>query len=143
MDERIRISAQLIDTETGSHIWAEKFDRELAGIFAVQDHVVQTIVSTLVGRVQVSDVDRARRKPPTSLAAYEYVLKANALPWNDPAGAAEATRLIEKAIELDPGYGFAHALRALQCYWRWYGDPSTFRRCAAGGVCLRKAGRRT
>ena len=71
MGERIRITAQLIDTETGNHVWAEKFDRELADIFNVQDQVVQTIVSTLVGRVQASDVERAagnRRRawPPTS-----------------------------------------------------------------------------
>ncbi len=124
MGERIRITAQLIDTETGSHIWGEKFDRDLAGVFSVQDQVVQTIVSTLVGRVQATDVERTRRKPPTSLAAYEYVLKANALPWDDPNGAAEATRLIEKAIEIDPGYGFAHALLSFRCYETWYDDPS-------------------
>jgi len=124
LGERIRISAQLIDTETGSHIWAEKFDRELAGIFSVQDQVVQTIVSTLVGRVQVSDVERARRKPPASLAAYEYVLKGNALPWDDPNGAAEATRLLEKAIEIDPGYGFAHAVLAALRFGKWYDDSS-------------------
>ena len=116
MGERIRITAQLIDTETGSHIWGDKFDRDLAGVFSVQDQVVQTIVSTLVGRVQASDVERARRKPPASLTAYEYVLKANALPWDDPDGAAEATRLLEKAIEIDPGYGFAHAVLAGVAY---------------------------
>ena len=124
MGERIRITAQLIDAETGSHIWGEKFDRDLAGVFSVQDHVVQTIVSTLVGRVQASDVERARRKPPASLTAYEYVLKANALPWDDPDGAAEATRLLEAAIKIDPGYGFAHAVLAGLRWDRWYNDPS-------------------
>jgi TolB-like protein len=124
MGERIRITAQLIDTETGSHIWGEKFDRDLAGVFSVQDQVVQTIVSTLVGRVQASDVERARRKPPTSLAAYEHVLKANALSWDDPNGAAEATRLLETAIEIDPGYGFAHAVLASLRWGKWYDDPS-------------------
>jgi TolB-like protein len=124
MGERIRITAQLIDTETGSHIWGEKFDRDLAAVFSVQDQVVQTIVSTLVGRVQASDIERARRKPPTSLAAYECVLKANALPWDDQKSAAEVTRLIEKAIEIDPGYGFAYALLAFRCYGKWIDDPS-------------------
>ena len=112
--ERIRINAQLIDNETGSHVWAEKFDRELGELFAVQDQVVQTIVSTLVGRVQVSDIERARRKPSSSLAAYECVLKGNALPWDDPDGAAEATRLFRKAIEIDPGYG--HRSRVACCH---------------------------
>jgi len=123
MGERIRISVQLVDAETGSHIWLEKFDRALEEIFAVQDRVVQTIVSTLVGRVEVSAAERAGRKPPTSLAAYECVLKGNALSWDDPVGAAEATRLFEKAIELDPSYALAHALlAAMQCR-RWHYQP--------------------
>ena len=120
MGERVRITAQLIDAEAGHHVWAEKFDRALADIFAVQDEVVQTIVSTLVGRVQACDAERARRKPPASLAAYECVLKGNALPWDTPEGTAEATRLFEQAIALDPGYGFAHALLAAMRYNRWY-----------------------
>jgi hypothetical protein len=90
MGERIRISAQLIDAAAGSHIWSEKFDRGLDEIFSVQDRVVQTIVSTLVGRVEASDIERARRKPPLSLAACECVLKANSLSWDDPEGEAEA-----------------------------------------------------
>jgi len=124
MGERIRTSVQLIDAETGSHIWGEKFDRGLDEIFGVQDRVVQKIVSTLVGRVQVSYAERARRKPPTSLAAYECVLKANSLSWDDPEGAADAIRLVEKAIELDPGYGSAHALLASLRQAQWTEDPS-------------------
>ena len=123
MGERIRISAQLIDVATGSHIWSEKFDRALNDIFSVQDRVVQTIVSTLVGRVEASDIDRARRKPPLSLAAYECVLKANALPWDDPAGEMEAIRLVEKAIEIDPGYALAHAVLAALSYSQWGDGP--------------------
>jgi adenylate cyclase len=121
--ERIRISAQLIDAATGSHIWSEKFDRGLDEIFSVQDRVVQTIVSTLVGRVEASDTERARRKPPLSLAAYECVLKANSLPWDDPEGGTEATRLVEKAIELDPGYALAHAVLAALSYSQWDDGP--------------------
>jgi adenylate cyclase len=120
--ERIRINAQLIDNETGSHVWAEKFDRELGELFAVQDRVVQTIVSTLMGRVQVSDIARARRKPSSSLVAYECVLKGNALPWDDPDSLLEATRLFRKAIEIDPNYGHAHALLAAICCTKWQED---------------------
>lgn len=122
--DRIRINAQLIDAETGSHVWGEKFDHGLDEIFAVQDRVVQTIVSTLVGRVQASDADRARRKPPASLAAYECVLQGNALSWDEPEGAAEATRLFEQAVEIDPGYAIAHALLAALHFARWKDDPS-------------------
>jgi len=121
---RIRITAQLIDAETGSHVWAERFDRDAADLFEVQDQVVRTIVSTLVGRVQAADAERARRKPPAKLAAYECMMKGNALPWDDPAGAAEATRLFEQAIEIDPGYGFAHAVLAVMRYRLWFRDFS-------------------
>ena len=112
MGGRIRMTVQLIDAAGGRQVWADHFDRPQTEIFSVQDEVVQRIVSTLVGRVQVTDADRARHKHPASLEAYECVLKGNALPWDDPAGAAEATRLFERAIEIDPGYGMAHALLA-------------------------------
>jgi TolB-like protein len=120
--KRIRISAQLTDTETGSHVWAGRFDRDADEIFAVQDELVQCIVSTLVGRVRAVDAECARRKPPASLAAYECVLHGNALSWGDLAGAAEATRLFAQAIELDPNYGFAHALLAVMRYRQWGDD---------------------
>jgi len=92
MGEHIRIAVQLIDGETGNHVWAERFDRDQADFFAVHDQVVRTIVSTLVGRVEVAAVERMSRRAPASLAAYECVLKGNALPWDDPIGSAEATR---------------------------------------------------
>jgi adenylate cyclase len=119
MGERIRISVQLIDSESGNHIWSERFDRREYEIFAVLDRVVQTIVSTLVGRVQVTVNESARRKQPANLAAYECVLKGNALSWDDPAGLAEATRLVEKAIALDPRYALAYTLLAALSYSRW------------------------
>ena len=110
--DRIRITVQLIDAASGHQVWGDNFDRGQSEIFAVQHEVVQKIVSTLVGRVQATNADRARRKHPASLEAYECVLKGNALPWDDPTGAAEATRLFEKAIEIDPDYGMAYALLA-------------------------------
>ena len=121
--DRIRITVQLIDAASGQQVWGDRFDRLQTEIFAVQDEVVQRIVSTLVGRVQVTDADRARRKHPASLEAYECVLKGNALPWDDPAGVAEATRLFEKAIEIDPGYGVAYALLAIMRTRHWGNHP--------------------
>ncbi len=112
LGDRIRIAVQLIDATTGQQVWGDRYDRDAAEIFAVQDEVAQKIVSTLVGRVQVTDADRARRKRPSSLEAYECVLRGNALPWDDPASAAEATQLFEKAIQIDPGYGMAYGLLA-------------------------------
>ena len=124
MGEHIRIAVQLIDGETGNHVWAERFDRDQADLFAVHDQVVRTIVSTLVGRVEVAAVERMRRRAPASLAAYECVLKGNALPWDDPIGSAEATRLFARAIELDPSYGLAHAMLAVMQYRKWADDLS-------------------
>jgi hypothetical protein len=86
---RVRISVQLVDAESGEQVWADRFDRAQTEIFAVQDEVVRKIVGTLVGRVQTIDAERARRKPPASLAAYECVQRGNALPWDDPQAAAE------------------------------------------------------
>jgi len=123
MGDRIRVTVQLIDAASGHQVWGDHFDRLQTEIFAVQDEVVQRIVSTLVGRVVVTDADRARRKHPASLEAYECVLKANALPWDDPAEAAEATRLFEKAIEIDPGYGMAYALLAVMRTHEWQHQP--------------------
>ncbi|GAB3726325.1 winged helix-turn-helix domain-containing tetratricopeptide repeat protein [Luteimonas pelagia] len=123
LGDDVRIGASLIDADSGNTLWAEKFDQPASGIFAVQDSVVATIVSTLVGRVQASDVERARRKPPPSLAAYECVLEGNALHWYDASQRAEATRLFEKAIALDPDYGLAHALLAVMRYVDWYDAP--------------------
>jgi len=124
MGERIRITAQLIDAESGNHVWGERFDRPLADLFAVQDQVVHTIVGTLVGRVQASGAERTRRKPPSSLDAYDHVLRGNALAWDDPASAAEAKRAFERAIEIDPGYGLPHSLLAALVGRDWENDLS-------------------
>src|SRR5262249_43434613 len=109
----------------------ERFDRTLEGdgrdteqLFALLDDVVQTIVGTLIGRVQAAGVELAKRKPPASLAAYDCVLRGNALPWGDPQATAEASGMYERAIDLDPGYGLAHARLALTLYHRWSTDMS-------------------
>jgi TolB-like protein/tetratricopeptide (TPR) repeat protein len=119
LGDRIRIAVQLIDATTGQQVWGDRYDRDAAEIFAVQDEVAQKIVSTLVGRVQMTDADRARRKRPSSLEAYECVLRGNALPWSDPASAAEATQLFEKAIQTDPGYGLAYGMLAMMRVYAW------------------------
>jgi len=124
LGERIRITAQLIDAETGNHVWGERFDRPIADLFAVQDEIVHTIVGTLVGRVKASGAVRARRKPPSSLDAYDHVLRGNALKWDDPASAAEAKRAFERAIEIDSEYGLAHSLLAAMLLREWMNDLS-------------------
>jgi adenylate cyclase len=122
--ERVRISVQLIDAESGEQVWADRFDRAQTEIFALQDELVRKIVGTVVGRVQTIVAEQARRKPPASLAAYECVQRGNALPWDDPEAAAEATRLFEQAVALDPGYAIAHALLGTMRIGEWRNAPA-------------------
>ena len=119
---RIRITAQLIDTATGHHVWADRFDRNEEELFAVQDQVVKTIAATLVGRMHAAATERAQRKPPASLAAYELVLKGDALPLYRPHSAEAARKLFEQAIALDPGYAKAYSLLANLEMTDWFRD---------------------
>ena len=128
MGARTRITAQLIDAATGDHIWAERYDNAQDEIFDVQDRVVRTIVATLAGRINLAGAEIARRKPPASLAAYELVLRADALAWGTPEGAAEARLLLEKAVEVDPGYARAYAQLSFSLSREWSEDMSSSNR---------------
>lgn len=110
---RVRITVQLIDARTDRHVWAERYDRELSDIFAMQDEVTASIVATLSGRVEAAAVERVQRSPTSNMRAYEYVLTAKVLHHRSTLEAnAEAQRMIGRAIELDPNYAHAHAWRA-------------------------------
>jgi adenylate cyclase len=106
---RVRITAQLIDAATGHHLWAERFDRDLADIFEVQDEVTSRIVATLAGKLAESERRRARSGQTENLEAYDCVLRGREL-WErfTPETNREARRLYEKAIELDPDYARAY-----------------------------------
>jgi len=107
---RVRITVQLIEAESDRHLWAERFDRELADIFAIQDEVTRAIVSILPGRVAAAAGDRVQRKAPESLAAYECVLVGKRLHHRSSRDDnAEAQRVLDRAIALDPAYAHAHA----------------------------------
>jgi adenylate cyclase len=99
---RIRITVQLIDVESGNHLWAERYDRDEQEMFAVQDDIVRSLVGTLFGRLEAIGAERSRRKTPASMLAYDYL--AIAQPIGDLAAEAEARHCLEKAIELDPSY---------------------------------------
>jgi adenylate cyclase len=116
----VRVSVQLIDGEADAHLWAERYDRQLDDIFALQDEVTGAIVSILPGRVQAAARDRAERKPTGNMAAYECVLAAKVLHHRSARGDnAQALRLIERAIGLDPNYAHAHAWRACILGQQW------------------------
>ena len=110
---RIRITAQLIDAGTGSHIWADHYDRSLDDLFAVQDELTISVVGTIEPSLRKAEIERARRKRPDSLDAYDLYLRALPLTFTAmPHDAEEALALLDRAIELEPDYAAAHAMIA-------------------------------
>ena len=110
---RVRVTAQLIDAASGSHIWGDRYDRDLEDIFAVQDEVVRIIASTLVGRVAHAHRDQTQRKPTTNMDAYDWFVHGRERFYNGTAKDNKRAReMFDKAISLDPGYAGAYALLA-------------------------------
>ncbi|MGC2316448.1 MAG: winged helix-turn-helix domain-containing tetratricopeptide repeat protein [Bradyrhizobium sp.] len=106
--DRVRITAQLNDVSTGSHIWAERYDRDLADVFAVQDEITEAIVAAIEPQIYVAENFRARRKPPGSLDAWDLVMRALSHYWRvTRQDNMVAQALLEKAIAIDPNYGHA------------------------------------
>jgi adenylate cyclase len=107
--EKVRINAQLIDATTGHHLWAERYDRELKDLFAVQNEIIQTIVTTLAVEIGVAERARVMHKDTESLEAYDYLLRG----WHyyyrfTHSAIREAREMFKKAIELDPSYAEAY-----------------------------------
>jgi TolB-like protein len=113
---RIRIAGQLIDAETGAHLWADRFDGALEDMFDLQDHVTSSVVGAIAPKLQHEEIRRARRKPTENLDAYDYYLRglAKVRPWTKDAN-REALQLFCKAIERDPGLACAYGMAAW-CY---------------------------
>ncbi|UPK26080.1 winged helix-turn-helix domain-containing protein [Bradyrhizobium sp. 195] len=109
--ERVRITAQLNDVATGSHLWAERYDRELADVFAVQDEITEAIVAAIEPQLYAAESFRAQRKPPDSMDAWDLVMRALSHYWRvTRQDHVVAQALLEKAIALDPTYGKALGL---------------------------------
>jgi adenylate cyclase len=107
--EKVRINAQLIDASTGSHLWAERYDRDIIDIFAVQDEIVQRIVTTLTVKIRSVEQARSMRKDTENLEAYDYVLRGQEyLRRRTRAENIKAEEMFTKAIELDPSYATAY-----------------------------------
>lgn len=115
----VRITGQLIQAETGVHIWADRFDGGLADIFGLQDQVTASVVAAIEPSLRRAEIDRARRKPTEKLDAYDWYLRA--LPHFytlTREGVGEAIDLLDRAIAIDPHFALAKALAA-RCYaWR-------------------------
>jgi TolB-like protein/Tfp pilus assembly protein PilF len=126
---RVRINAQLVDGRSGDHRWAERFDRSVDDIFAVQDEVTGKIVEALLGRLRTPPP----RNRPTSLEAYDLCVRARKLIDDSPQAAREAHLMLTRAIALDPGYAEAHRWLAMNHWMGWvhWGEPVEPARSAA------------
>ena len=110
---RIRINAQLIDAVSSKHLWAQRYDRNLQDLFAVQDELTRSIVAVLPGRVQSAALDQANRKTSSSLDAYDHLLQGKYYHHLETADAnREADIHFDRAIALDPRFGSAYAWKA-------------------------------
>jgi TolB-like protein len=110
---RVRLRAQLVDTESGSHLWAETLDASADDVFVVQDRIAERVVGLLEPKLMQSEILRARRKPPPGADAYDLYLQAFPLvSAHTEAKGRQAIPLLEKALALDPDYAAAHALLA-------------------------------
>jgi TolB-like protein/class 3 adenylate cyclase len=113
---RVRITGQLIDSATGAHLWADRFDGKLEDIFDLQDQVTSKVVAAIAPKLEKAEIERAKRKPTDNLDAYDYYLRglAGVHQWT-PEANTEALANFHQAIELDPSFASAYALAA-RCY---------------------------
>jgi adenylate cyclase len=114
---RVRISGQLVDTTTGAHLWADRFDGGFGDIFDLQDQVTESVVGAIAPAVEKAEIGRAKRKPTESLDAYAVYLRglARLYQFGDRQANDEALRLFNRAIELDPDFASAYS-SAAYCY---------------------------
>jgi adenylate cyclase len=111
---RVRITGQLVEAESGRHIWAERYDRALDDIFALQDEVTLNVVGAIEPRLRQAEIERVKRKRPEHLDAYDLVLRATPFAITAmPEDALKGLPLLERALTLEPDYALAHGYAAL------------------------------
>ena len=110
---RVRITGQLIEAESGAHLWADRFDGTPEDIFDLQDHVTASVVGAISPALEQAEIDRIKRKPTESLGAYDYFLRGRAaLHEGSVQGHKDALQLFYRAIELDPDFASAYGMAA-------------------------------
>jgi len=127
--DQVRITAQLNDVVTGSHLWAERYDRNLADVFAVQDEITQAVVAAIEPQLYAAENFRSQRKTPDNMDAWDLVMRALSHYWRvTRTDNLVAQALLEKAIAVDPGYGQALSLLAachtFAAHMGWEGMPN-------------------
>jgi TolB-like protein len=117
---RVRITAQLIDAQTGNHTWAERYDRDLADVFALQEELAHAIAATVGGRVEASRSERVAHPSPEGLTAYDLALRAKAFMFKYTKNDVHQARVLAlRAIEIDPSNARAHAYYANIAFNLW------------------------
>lgn len=115
---RVRITGQLIDAATGAHVWAERYDREIHDLFAVQDEITDSIVGVVAPELIGAEMQRARRQDPASMDAWDCVMRAGWHAWRlTAADGAQARTFAAQAIALDPGIARARVVHAMCDVW--------------------------
>ena len=119
-DDRLRVTARLIETESGRHLWAEQFEQGRGDLFELQDEVTRRIVATLVGRIEGERLERLRAKQPADWQAQDFWLQGRAaLRRINFRSVVRARHYFRRALELDPGFAPAHAGLAITEMRRW------------------------
>jgi adenylate cyclase len=126
---RVRITGQLIDATTGTHLWADRFESQLEDIFDLQDQITSSVIGALFPQLERAEIERAKRKPTESLQAYDYYLRALSSFYEFTREQnIEALRLSQAANEIDPGFAAAYSLGAYSYLQRkifgWTSDPA-------------------
>jgi adenylate cyclase len=116
---RVRITCQLIEAQTSAHLWAERYDRPLDDIFALQDEVTLAVTGAIEPSLRSAEIDRVKRKRPENLDAYDLLLRAISADMAMPQGVANALPFLERALALEPGYARAHGHLAM-CHHTLY-----------------------
>ena len=127
---RVRITVQLVETAGGTHLWAEKYDGSLDDIFDLQDRITEHVAGALQPSIRQAEIERARRKRPQDLGAYDYTMRAMRHVWLlEKDEATQGLELLERALEIDPDYPLALALAAWcwaqRSVYNWTSDTAT------------------
>ena len=114
--QRVRITTQLIDALTGTHLWADRFDGSLEDVFDLQDNIASSVAGVIEPTLQAAETARSARRPTTDLTAHDLYLRGYAMSLSSVRRTSEALHLMEQAIERDPNYGPALVWAAVCCY---------------------------
>ncbi|WP_114948325.1 adenylate/guanylate cyclase domain-containing protein [Microvirga calopogonii] len=133
--DKVRITAQLIDATTGAHLWADRYDGMVDDIFELQDRITASVVGAIQPSIRAAEIERAHRKRPDSLNAYDLVMQALPHVWSlDATSNRVATRLLDQALKLDPVYPLALSLASWcsgqRVIYNWSTNPESDKRDA-------------